>query len=274
LSNYVDQVMLQLAYNDNNHLDGNTVKPSMDYNVVEYHCDVPNGTYKLYSESSDKLLGNAEVSRYDTNYTKTDDGNISYGFALVTKNIPNRFTESSNKWSIQKPGKDNYYSSTSGSANDWPIKAYASSKMGQAYYDSKAQIELDGSFYYDKDAEEKIMHVAYKAKFYTKAVVPYYTNDWGGDAYAYYWIGVHDATTGGTASDDCNRKSYYRLHASRDHDYSGNHYPEKYCTFTAKPGHHYYIYFAVEAKASASYDGAVAESKLDTVDRVNVMFTH
>ena len=248
------------------------VKPSDDYNVVEYHCNVPIGEYSIFADI-DKPLGDVEVSQYDTNYDLNSSGTIKYGFGLVTNNIANRFTESSDKWTTQKPSDDNYYSSTSGSANDWPIKANASSEMGKAEYESRAHIELDGHFYYDKDAEERTMHVSYHAKFYTKAVVPYYTDEWGGDADAYFYIGVHDATDGGAASDDCHYKTYYHLHASRDEDYSGHHYPERHCSFTAKPGHHYYVYFKVIATASASYDGAVAESEIDTVYRVNIMPT-
>ncbi len=253
--------------------EGNTVKASTDYNVVEYVCDyLPNGTYSI-REGSGKLLGSAEVSQYDTNYDLNSSGTISYGFGLLTHNIANHFTESSDKWTIQKPSGENYYSSTSGSANDWPIKANASSKMGQDEYESNAHIELDGHFVYDEDAEERTMYVAYHAKFYTKAVVPYYTDDWGGDADSYFYVGVHDLTSGGAASDDCHYKSYYHLHASRGDDKSGHHYPSRYCSFTAKPGHHYFVYFKMIAKASATYDGAAAESELDTVYGVNIKFT-
>lgn len=244
-----------------------TVKVSEDYNVAEYHCNVPNGEYSIFAEL-DKPLGTAEVSQYDTKYDLNSSGTISYGFGLVTNNISNRFNESSDKWTTTKRSDENYYSSTSGSANDWPIKAYASSN-NQYHYESKAHIELEGNFYYDKDAEERTMHVAYYARFAAKVTVPY-TSLWGGDAYTYVWVGVHDVTTGGAASDDCHYKSYYPLHAERDQEYYEKYYPDTYCTFTAIPGHQYYIYFAIEAKALAAYDGAVAESELVEVYKVNI----
>ena len=253
--------------------DDKTVKPSSDYNVVEYDCgSVPNGKYDIYlsDDNSEKSIATATVAQYKSDYTQSSDGNISYGFALLTKNIPNRFTESSNKWSIQKPGKDNYHSSTSGSANDWPIKAYASSER---YYESKARIELDGHFHYGGEDEKK-MYIDYYAKFYTKADAPFVFDIGGGDAYSYYYVGVYDKTEGGYASANCKNKTYYRLHASSTHHYSSHHDVKAYCSFTAKPGHDYYIYFNMKADQSSTNWFTVAESELDTVYRVYVMFTY
>ena len=250
----------------------NTVKPSKDYNVVEYNCGhVPNGKYSIYDHTT--LLGYAEVSQYDTNYDLNSSGTISYGFGLVTKNIANRFTESSDKWTTQKPSKDNYYSSTSGSANDWPIKADANSD-NKDHLDSRAHIELDGHFYYDEDADERTMYVAYHANFYTKVVVPYYTDDWGGDADSYYYVGVWDATANEFASSSCKNKTYYHKHVSRGDKYSGHQDVHDHCSFTAKPGHHYYVYFKMIANTSASYNDVFAESQLETVYRVYIMFTY
>lgn len=259
--------------------DGNTtVKPSMDYNVVEYYCDIPNGKYVLFPEFAVtsptpipiKPIGNAEVNQYNANYTETDDGNISYGFVLVTKNAPNKFTESSKQWSIQKPDKDNYNSSTSGSANDWPIKAYAYNKKDG--YESNAHIELDGNFHYG-DEDEKKMYIDYHAKFYTKADAPFSNATGGGDAYSYYYVGVYDKTDGGYASADCKNKTYYRLHASSTQDYSSHHDISNYCSFTAKPDHDYYIYFKMVGNECCN-PNTIGESELDTVYRVYVMFTH
>lgn len=250
----------------------NTVKPSDDYNVVEYHCDVPIGEYTIFVDS-DKPLGNAVVSQYDTNYDLNSSGTIKYGFGLATNNIANRFTESSDKWIIEIPSDENYYSSTSGSANDWPIKANANSN-NQYHYDSQAWIQLDGNFYYDKDAEERTVYVDYHAKFYTKATVPYYTDDWGGDADSYYYVGVYDKTTRTYPSSDCESKSYYHLNASRGEDKSSHRYPSEQCSFIAKPGHKYSVYFRMKANTSASYNNVVAESELDGVYWVRIKFSN
>ncbi len=247
-----------------------TVRASTDYNVVEYNCGhVPEGNYSVFVDL-DKRLGDAEVNQYDINYDLNRSGTISYGFVLLTNNIANRFTESSDKWSIQKPGKDNYNSSTSGSANNWPIKAYAYNKKDG--YESNAHIELDGSFTYDENAEERTMYVDYHAKFYTKADAPFSNATGGGDAYSYYYVGVWDATSGSYASNDCKNSTYYRLHASSTHKYSSHHDVSKYCSFTAKPGHEYYVYFKMIANECCN-PNTVAESELDTVYRVYIMYT-
>lgn len=254
---------------------GNTVKASTNYNVVEYSCDgnIPNGIYQIYAspDLDSKSMGSAAVSQYDTNYDQNSSGSISYGFGLVTHNIPNHFTQSSDKWTIQKPSKDNYNSSTSGSANDWPVKAYASNK--KYGYESNAHIELDGHFYYDKDAEKRTMHVSYHAKFYTKAEAPFSNATGGGDAYSYYYVGVYDATNKTYASSDCKNKTYYRLHASSTHKYSSHHDVYNHCSFTAEPGHHYYVYFKMIANECCNPD-TIAESELDTVYRVYIMPTY
>ncbi len=251
----------------------NAVKASTDYRVTEYNCSpIWDGKYSIYTSPKGEVLGTVNVSQYDTNYDLNSNGSISYGFALLTHNIANHFTESSDKWTIWKPSKYNYYSSTSGSANDWPVKANATSS-NQYHYESKAFIQLNGLFVYDEDAEERTMYVAYHAKFYTKAVVPYYANDWGGDADSYFYVGVYDKTDRVYASSDCKDKTNYHKHASRGDDYTGHHYPKDQCSFTAKPGHQYEVSFTMKADAAASYDGAVAESEIDTVYRVNIKFT-
>ena len=191
----------------------------------------------------------------------------------MTKNIANRFPGSSDKWSIRKASKDNYYSSTSGSANSWPIKAYASSgsKYGNAYYESNANIELDGYFTYDENAEERTMYVDYHAKFYTKADSPS-ENTGSGDAYSYYHVGVWDETAGNYASDSCKNSTHYRLHAGAGHSYSAHHDVHDYCSFKAKPGHRYYVYFHMIANVLSDNWSTVAESEVDTVYRAYIMF--
>jgi len=251
---------------------GDTVKPSTDYNVVEYNCgSVPStGTYQIYGADFTPL-GTTEVSQYGTNYDLNASGAIRYGFTILTNNIANRFPESSSNWTVQKPSKENYHSSTSGSANSWPIKGTVTT---DGENEGNAHIELDGHFHYDVDAPEQTMYVDYHAEFYTKADAPFYNSTGGGDAYSYYYVGVYDDTVGDYASDACKDKTYYRLHASSTHSYSGHHDVSDYCSFTAKPGHHYYVYFKMVANALAPNDSTVAESELDTVYRVYVMATH
>ncbi len=187
----------------------------------------------------------------------------------MTNSIDNRFTKSSDKWSIQThrggPCRIEIY----GEPNSRPLQAnvtcYSEAEP------SHASIELDGHFYYDSDAKERTMYAYWHTKFNTFATAP---KDSGGDAYSYYYAGVYDATDGTYASDDCKEKTYYRLHASAGHDYDSDHYDTNHCKFTAKPGHHYYVYFKVKGYVTIQWasTGVYATSELDEVYYVHLQF--
>ncbi len=250
----------------------NSVKESNDYNVVEYDCgSVPNGSYEIFTSDdlSDKSIGSASVTQYDTGYENNSSGTISYGFTLLTDNTDNHFTKSSDKWSIQKPSKDNYNSSTSGSANVWPVKAYAYNKKDG--YESNAHIELDGSFTYAGD-EARTIYVDYHARFYTKVDAPTSNATGGGDAYSYYYVGVYNLTDNKYASSDCKNKTKYSIHASGGYKDSKHKAVTEVCSFTAEPGKTYYIYFKMIANECCN-PNTVAETELDTVYRVYIKFT-
>ena len=246
---------------------------------MEYHCaGVPNGDgYKIYpSDELSGSIGDATVSQYDTNYDQNSSGKISYGFGLVTNSIDNRFTKSSDKWSTQKRKSDIDWCRIDiyGGPNSRPLQANLScSKMcyDDRSNDAYARIELDGHFDYDSDEKERTMYAYWHAKFHTLADSPHWS---GGDAYSYYRVGVWDGTANEFASDDCKDKTYYRLHASDDHDYSSDHDVSNHCSFTAKPGHHYYVYFnaRVETKTQCSSKEIYATSELDTVYYVHLSF--
>ena len=249
-----------------------TVKPSEDYNVAEYYCGdwVPNGKYTIYDSQYTTPLGYTEVSQYDTNYDLNSSGTIRYGFGLVTNNIDNRFTKSSDKWTTQDHSGGNCDIDIYGGSNSRPLQANVSC-YNEGEEPSHASIELDGHFVYDGDAKERTMYVYWHAQFHTNASAP---KNSGGDAYSYYYAGVWDSTAKEFASSSCDNKTHYRLHASDGHDYNGDHSESNHCSFTAKPGHHYYVYFNVKANATTDYtcDGVYATSELDSVNYVHIQF--
>ncbi len=254
--------------------DGNNVDSNTTYRVVKYACDslpeysMPVGTYGIYTfDTSGKvLLTTAEVANYDSNYTKKDDGNISYGLGLMQDYIDNRFTESWGHWSQQKHSDVN--SKISGSANDWPIEIYFKRDDNTYTTTTSGSTELDGHFHYSGSTDKKIT-IDYYVKFYLKASAqkvylgnqPY--------ASAAYRTGVWDSTEGKI---ECDYE--HSLNAGSGHSYSEYRYPKHTCTFTAQPGHHYYVYFKMFIKGDQTDDGwdITAVSKLEKVYRVYVKF--
>ena len=115
------------------------------------------------------------------------------------------------------------------------------------------------------------MYVYWLANFHTFVDSP---KDSGGDAYSYYYAGVWDETANEFASSDCHNKTHYQVHASDDHEYSSDHHVADHCSFTAKPGHHYFVYFNVKADIDPVETGyeVYATSELDTVDYVHIQY--
>jgi hypothetical protein len=250
--------------------EGNKVKPSTDYNVVEYVCDaVPNGNYVIYeSDALDaKDLGVATVEQYDTSYEQNSSGKISYGFTLLTNNMPNHYPLSSPNWSIQKPKSDNYHSHTDiHFPKSWSIVTKAEYNDA-TLYKSKARVELDGHFNYNGD-HSKTMTIDYKTQFYVKAKSEY------ADAYAYshYTIGVYDSNDEKVVTE----KENYTLKAGPGHSYDGTKTISNHMSFTAKPGHGYYIYINMVSTATNEDGGddqlPYAETNLNSVYYIHMMF--
>lgn len=257
--------------------DGN-VKPSREYNVVEYDCGtVPNGNYDIFvSEKLDApSIGRVEVEQYDTNYDLNKSGNISYGFALLTDRVDNRYEQSSDKWTTYKPKKDNYNSYTKGGANNWPIVAKAIHSQDEKSVDteSKARMELQGHFKFtgkqNPDAPIK-MSVKYHAGFYMEAYAPFSSAEGGGNAWSEVKIGIWDESSSKFA---VHEKSKI-LHADTDHPHETlNPYDSSGAlTFTPETGHDYYIYFNMYSEQCCN-DDYFAMTNLNTVFHVYTEFS-
>ena len=254
--------------------DDITVKGSNSYNVYDCKHDLSAGvdTYKIYRgrpADNGTVIAESTVQKYDENYTVKADGNITFGLATTIVRTPvNHYTKDSANWLTQKRSGGNCDTDIYGDPNSRPIQANIECDH---YHKGYARIELDGHFDYDSDAKERTMYVYWHAKFHTHASAPKHS---GGNAYSYYRVGVWDSTVSEFASSSCNDKTYHRLHASDDHDYSSDHDIHDHCSFTAKPGHHYYVYFDVKVNADttdSSYE-VYATSELDTVYYVHLQF--
>ena len=256
--------------------EGNTVKTSTKYNVVDYDCgSVPNGNYDIFLQGNSDSVGNADVSQYNKNYDQNSSGTISYGITLLTNNIANHFPEASDKWKLQIPKDDNINSSVSGSANNLPIVTKADHSHSD-YVDaqSKARAELDGYFTYvgeqDPDAPTTI-YVDYHAGFHMHAYAPFNSSTGGGDAYSEIKIGINDATPGSDKTVAYGKS--IPLHADSDHQNLTSD-PDIKETMSFKPekNHVYYIYFNMVSK-ECCLDTHYAETNLNTVFHVNIRFT-
>ena len=225
--------------------DDNAVKESTDYNVAEYNCGhLPDGKYDIigiYKPFVPRPLGSVEVSQYDTNNVVKNNGKINYGFALVTKNIDDRF-QRSDKWYWEAPSDWNYNSEYSIHMPDsWSIVTKANHHDNDIE-ESKAGVNLWRSFSYN-GTEVKKINVDYSVQFYVDAHSPFHNSQGGGDAYCYYNVGIYDKTVNTTAY-----FTKYRLHAGSGHEYSGIHDVNKTMPFLAIPNHNYQLFIQVISK--------------------------
>ncbi|MCK5667270.1 MAG: hypothetical protein KAI17_27475, partial [Thiotrichaceae bacterium] len=250
----------------------NEVKPVNTYDA--YTClpsenpeDVELGTYKVYYGSPDTSpIGEVSVEKYDENYTVKSDGNITYGHTTIFMRSPmNHFPQVSEHWSLQKHSGTNTY--ISGSANNWPIEIYFHQhELELGFFGST---ELDGHFYYTGN-EDKLAEVTYHTEYYLEASV-------SADAYpgerttVSYQTGIYNATN---HNSECQID--YSLYAVDGESYSEHRNITHHCKFTAKPGHHYYVYFKMSIEGRFEVPDPdtklSATSRMEKVDSVYVKF--
>ncbi|BAF71820.1 hypothetical protein [Sulfurovum sp. NBC37-1] len=255
--------------------DGDKVKSSTDYNVVEYNCGKaynPKGDSYAISPCNNGLCedwGNIEVKRYDTGYDLNSSGTIAYGFQVFTNGgrVDNHFTESSSLWSLSKDVSS--HSSLSGGANNWPVELVIDNNdLVDDTINSKA--EINGYFTYN-GTEERQIKICYKAKYWLDAsgkeceTCPGFTNV----AEAAYKTGSHNVTEGKAIM---NWK--YSISVEAGESKSGHYYPEHTMTFKVKPGYRYYIYFEFYVTANHKDDSApFSRANLDEVEYVYFKFS-
>lgn len=253
--------------------NGNSVRPSTDYNIVEYNCGampVASGenAYTVMTTANpldSTIWGYVPVYAYDSGYDKNSSGPIAYGFGIYDDDgrTDERFPLNSDKWHTQVPGDDNYHSwHDIHLPGSWSIETKATG----GYYESKARVELDGFFTYDGN-ESTTMYVDYSMQLYVKAHSPFYNSEGGGDAYCYYHIGVYDETDHAikTVGKD------YRLHAGPDHEYTHTNDETGTMSFTAEPGHTYYVYVNLISLVDGP-DYVYARTNLNSIDYIRIRF--
>jgi len=252
--------------------DGNSVRPRTDYAVTEYDCGKPvryRDTLAIAPCSDENCmnLGNIETYDYNSSYDINDtNGTIFYGLGVSTDDgrIDNRFTQHASLWHTQVPSADNYYSSYEiHMPGSWSIVT----KAHGGDYESNARVELDGFFTYDGN-ESRTVHVDYDMQFYVDAYSPFTNALGGGDAYAYYKIGVwdHTASVGKVLGTD------YRLHAGSGHNYSETKNVTDSMSFTAEPNHTYYVYINMISNVLNGNHDAQALSNLNKINYIRIRF--
>jgi len=252
---------------------GNSVKSSTDYNVVEYHCSVPeSGTYDIFpsNDLQAERLGSTTVSQYDTHYDVNESGAILYGFALLTGRTYDRFPLSSDKWYVQIPHKDNYNSKVTVHFPDsWSIITSAN-HHGESSVDSetKARAELDGHFTYAGN-DPRTVYIDYHAGFYMRAYAPWSEGEGGGNSYSEVTVGIYDVN----ASKVVTESTKLSLHASTDHpDLKKDPADERaVAKFMAEPGKTYYIFFDMLSH-NCCLDGQYAKTNLNSIFHLYVKF--
>lgn len=253
------------------HWEGDTVTASTEYDVTVYNCIAPLNVADQYTinteyDGSGTDWGTVDVNQYDSGYDKNSSGPITYGFNLFTNDgrIDNHFTQRADLWSTQVPSADNYYSTHEIHLPDsWSIvtKAYGGD------YESKARVELDGYFKYGGTVDANIT-VEYSMQFYVQAYSPFTNSEGGGDAYAYYKIGVWDHTAGEGKALGTD----YRLHAGSGHNYSGTKNVIDSMKFTAEPNHTYYVYINMISEVDNPNGNAQALSNLNGIRYIHLRF--
>lgn len=245
-------------------VDNSHIKKVNLYNA--YDCQLPYnpgvGTYGIYfNEVGAKFITEATVQKYDENYTVKTDGNITFGLATsVVHPLINHYAESSTNWTLHKDVSK--YSTLSGSANDWPIKLVINDDhLGDTI---KSNAELRGNFTY-AGTEDSAMTVKYKAKYYLHVsaedceVCPGWTNI----AKASYRTGVHNVTEN---KGECSESYIRTIEVEAGGDKKDHYYPEHTCSFTAKPGNEYYVYFQMRVETDHNEDAApYSKSELEDV---------
>ena len=250
---------------------GSHVKGSSLYNVTECrpYSPVEVGTYQITFDSMNApTIAEATVKKYDENYTPTTDGNITYGLATTLyRSEINHYTESSPNWTLHK--NLSKYSHLSGSANDWAITLVIDDP-DHLDVEITSDAELQGHFTY-AGTEDQTITVSYNAKYYLHASgKDCEVCDSGTVAKAGYKTGVYNGTE---HKEECSWTN--TINVKTGEDTAGFHYPAHNCSFTAKPGNNYYVYFKMDAYADHNDDaGPYAKSELDKVSQVHLKFSN
>ena len=250
--------------------EGNKVKPSSKFSA--YVCEtatdgenIETGRYTVELTPSlfeAEHLPEIEVIKYDENYTQSADGNVTYGFAASVLRTPmNNYKENSSFLGSQKPGLIENVAFR-GSENNWPFSVEISGDDGNDYY--AGQMEVDAYFNYE-GLDNKKIYVDYGATFSGYN----YNTDQGwnySQGISRMQIGVWDMTAKKFACKDHYNKKYYTDTERKNFKYS----PRGVCSFNAKKGHGYYVYFLTFINGQDLNDKS--HLQLDSIDYVHVHF--
>jgi len=248
--------------------EGNKVDANTTYSA--YFCETNTTETGHYTIKLDPTLFEAthlpeiEVAKYDENYTKTSDGNITYGFAASVLRTPmNRYTEDSPFLGSQKMTYEVINFSISGDEHNWPFAIENTTIESENNY-YNGGMEIDAYFNYQGQNNKKI-YVDYGATF-----SGYNYNDDQGFTYSQgqsiMQIGVWDLTGKKYACKKHYNKIYYTDKERKDFKFT----PTGVCSFNAEKGHGYYVYFFTQINGQDLGDNN--HLQLDSIDYVHIHF--
>jgi photosystem II stability/assembly factor-like uncharacterized protein len=254
--------------------EGNKVKPSSTYTVIEYDFgDVPLGNYDIL-DANNNVIGSASVKTYKDDYTVDASGTIHYGHFVIAKRmggtdafINNAGAVWSFNWQL-----DESVTARGGANLRWEKLEQLNTKVGDWNYKGDAQLRVH--FVYSGDGS-KPLTIYYGAHAYGRAVTEHYEDsDRQNNAYAKisYEIGLWDATTSGAVnwfkSNSVEAKRYGGETSLLDDDILLDK-DGKRLSFTfnnPSPGHEYYFYFNIHIEGKSSSGEAMSYIIIDMID--------
>jgi hypothetical protein len=225
------------------HWDDNHLSPSTLYNVYIYTPDwrgTPPGDYHIETPDSHYIDAYATVETYDSNYTKTDDGEINYGCAVKFLRTPvNRADPDDAHWTSDHLTSDGTVH-VSGHAYDLPIKIRGELFSTWAYDKYEGWAQLRHYFYYDGD-EDRTVYVDFGVNVSAYAI--YDTPGTTGETSADFHVSVWDTTDNKRVGGLEGKKEIQNYKDTGKYKVSFDETIRDTVTFTAKPGHHYRTYY-------------------------------
>jgi hypothetical protein len=242
-----------------------TVSPSTDYQIVTYDfASVALGDCTVRSQTGEPVYGTAAVQRYDPDYTIDDAGTITYGSMNCATRIGayEAFTENAPAGTYVDPGNTRVMCSGT------PAKGFVEVSGSQSNVDYNGTNEMCFAFTYGGRQTVKSM-VTYACDA-TGSAATSAMDDVSGDADAEieYQIGVYDTTAG---KDAMTRITAKKSLADNDSQSIDDH-KQGTLSFTAQPGHAYFVFFAASVSGDSYRGSSRADMKISNIGNLSISF--
>jgi hypothetical protein len=245
---------------------GSTVKSSSTYSIVTFDFGPATaGTYTITGPNYNGLaLGTAVVQRYDDDYTPDAAGTDVYGSSVGSTRTGGveGFVKNAATGTWVKPGAWNV------SCTGTIAQSFIGVQGSNSNNDFGGTNEADYGFVYG-GSQPAQMSIPVSANPNGNASVGC-NADAGGSAQASmgYGVGVYDRTAGGFVGSPVSGSQTVNTNQSA----SMNRTINQTFTFTAQPGHGYYVFFAASASGSSQYGSAAAKMMIGCGGGLEVRF--